>query len=63
VSLDGRSTWVVNKTSYLTALWLAKGAQVVAPKGHRLSATVDGKDTALGAGDYQGAIVLKVEKR
>ena len=60
VSLDERSNWVVNKTSYLTGLTIAPGAKVSAPKGGILTMTVDGVVTPVGAGSYKGKIVLKV---
>jgi hypothetical protein len=62
VALDGRSTWVVTKTSYLTALTLAEGARLTAPSGFSLTVTVDGGTVATGAGHYRGAITLRVSR-
>ena len=61
VSLDGKSTWTVDKTSYLTGLTIAQGATVNAPEGLGLTMTVDGKETPIAAGTYEGKIVLQVE--
>lgn len=61
VALDGNSSWTVNRTSYLTGLSLAAGATLNAPGGRDLVLTVDGQETAIGAGTYKGAIVLRVE--
>jgi hypothetical protein len=58
VSLDGSSTWVVDKASYLTGLTIAEGAVITGPEGAEITMTVDGKKTAIKAGDYEGKIVL-----
>jgi len=62
VSLDQASSWIVSKTSYLTGLTLAEGAQITAPEGCRVTLTVDGKETAIEAGAWEGAIVLEITK-
>jgi hypothetical protein len=62
VSLDAGSSWVVNKTSYLTGLTIADGAKITAPEGYNLSMTVDGAGKKINAGAYKGKIVLKVSK-
>ena len=62
VSLDAASEWVVDKTSYLTALTVAKGASVTAPAGYTLFMTVDGVKTTVNAGEYKGKIVLTVSR-
>jgi hypothetical protein len=62
VSLDDKSKWVVDKTSYLTGLTIARGASVAAPQGYKLSMTVDGVDKPISYGTYKGKIVLKVAK-
>ncbi|MFI8228685.1 hypothetical protein ACIGDI_07640 [Streptomyces sp. NPDC085900] len=61
VQLNSGSTWTVTGTSHLTSLTLAADAAVRAPRGKRVTLTVDGKETALtpGAG-YTGALVLTV---
>jgi hypothetical protein len=58
VSLDGNSRWIVDETSYLTGLTIAEGAVITAPEGCEVSMTVDGVNTLIGAGAYQGEIVL-----
>lgn len=61
VSLTGRSTWVVNKTSYLTALTIGSNSAVKAANGHKLTMTVDGTATAITPGkSYSGVIVISV---
>jgi hypothetical protein len=62
VSLDGGSTWTVSKSSYLTGLTIANGATVAAPKGYKVSMTVDGVAKDIKAGDYKGKIALTVTK-
>jgi hypothetical protein len=59
-SLDGDSTWVVSKTSYLTGLTIAGGAVVTAPDGKTVTMMVDGIATPIAAGTYTGKIVLTV---
>ncbi|MBK3639132.1 hypothetical protein [Streptomyces sp. MBT33] len=61
VRLNSGSTWTVTGTSHLTSLTLAADAAVRAPRGKRVTLTVDGKETALtpGAG-YTGDLVLTV---
>ncbi len=61
VSLDSKSKWIVDKTSYLTGLVLDEGAAVTALSGYRVIMTVDGKETIIKAGTYAGAIVLSVK--
>ena len=60
VDLTGRSTWTVAGTSYLSKLTIGNGSKVVAPKGKRVTMTVNGVATPLTAGSYTGAIVLTV---
>jgi hypothetical protein len=62
VSLDERSAWIVNKTSYLNRLRIAKNRSVTAPYGYRVTMTVDGNVTHLNAGTYEGEIVLTVSR-
>ena len=62
ISLNSGSRWVVDKTSYLTGLTLAKGATVTAPTGYNVTMTVDGVKTPIEAGTYRGKIVLLVSK-
>jgi hypothetical protein len=62
VSFDGKSKWVVDKTSYLTELTIAKGASVTASQGSKVTMTVDGIEKPVIAVTYKGKIVMKVEK-
>lgn len=60
VTLDGKSTWTVTGTSYITRLDLADGAKVQAPAGRTLTVTLDGQPLELGPGSYSGALQLTV---
>ncbi|MGW3652600.1 hypothetical protein [Streptomyces sp. NPDC000878] len=61
VQLGAGSAWTVTGTSYLTKLTLAADAVVEAPRGRKLTMTVDGTVTSLAAGQtYAGAITLTV---
>jgi len=62
VELDGKSTWIVGKTSYLTNLSIAEGAVVKAPEGYTLTMTIGGAKKAIAPGVYKGKIVLAVAK-
>ncbi|MGC3981490.1 MAG: hypothetical protein QM808_09540 [Steroidobacteraceae bacterium] len=62
VTLGRNGKWIANKTSYLSALTIADGASLTAPKGYSLSLTVDGRDTPIKTGNYKGAVVVKVSK-
>ena len=58
VRLDRFSTWVVTGTSYLTSLDLAPNAILKGSGGRKLVMTVDGVETPVAPGHYQGTIVL-----
>lgn len=60
VALDADSTWKVTGTSYLTHLTIAEGATIAASDGSSIVMTVDGVETALTAGTYEGEIVISV---
>jgi hypothetical protein len=60
VSLKAGSSWVVDKTSYLTGLSIADGATISAPPGSTVTLLVNGKATPIVAGDYSGRIVLEI---
>jgi hypothetical protein len=62
VTLGSGSRWTVTGTSYLTKLVIDSAAAVTAPRGRKVSLTVDGTATAITAGStYSGAIVLSVQ--
>jgi hypothetical protein len=60
VSLDNNSRWVVDKTSYLTELIIAGDGAITAPRGHRVTMTVEGVKTPIKTGSYKGKIVLTI---
>lgn len=60
VSLDEDSNWMVTDTSYLTYLTIAEGATISAADGGSIHMTVDGVETAMVAGTYEGTIVISV---
>lgn len=60
--LAAGSTWVVEKTTALSKLTIAKDASVKAPEGSSITMTVDGIGTPIAAGEYKGKIVLTVTK-
>jgi hypothetical protein len=57
-SLEAHATWVVDKTTRLNRLTVAKDASITAPKGYGVTLTVDGVETGIKPGTYQGDIVL-----
>ncbi|MCG7206716.1 hypothetical protein [Streptomyces arenae] len=61
VTLGSGSTWTVTGTSYLSSLTLASDAAVKAPRGKKVTLTVDGTATEIKAGSaYTGAVTLTV---
>ena len=62
VSLDANSKWVVDRTSYITSLTIDRGAIVTARDGYSITMTVNGVKKPIGAGTYEGQIVLMVKK-
>ena len=60
VKMDAFSTWLVTGTSYLTALELQESSILRGYNGKRLVMTVDGAQTPIAAGSYQGKIVLSL---
>jgi hypothetical protein len=62
VSLDSGSKWIVDKTSYLNSLTIAKDAIIIAPEGYNVSMTINGVKKAISAGSYNGKIVLTATK-
>ena len=63
VLLDGKSSWTVTGTSYLTSLTIAEGAALVGPEGRKVTMSVDGVETVIAAGTYKGDIVLSVNEK
>ena len=53
-------SWIVDKTTRLQSLKLEPGAAIAAPAGRSLTLTVDGVETGIKPGKYQGDIVLTV---
>jgi hypothetical protein len=62
VTLDANSAWIIDKTSFLTSLTLAGDGSISAPKGYKVTMTVDGIEKKIGAGSYKGKIILSVIK-
>lgn len=60
VRLDRFSTWLVTGTSYITSLDLAPNAILKGAGGRKLVMTVDGVETAVAPGHYEGKIVLSL---
>jgi hypothetical protein len=70
VAIDGRSRWVVTRSSRLSALTLEPGAVVVAPEGAVLALYVDGEPAGsapaisapagIAPGSYRGQLELRV---
>jgi hypothetical protein len=62
VSLDDKSKWIVDKTSYLTGLTIAEGGSIIAPEGFSLTMKVNDIKTIIGPGTYTGKIEIIVTK-
>ena len=58
---DG-SVWTVTHDSYLSSLTIGTDASVQAEDGHDLVMTVNGAETPLAPGTYEGEIVIMVEQ-
>lgn len=61
LSLDGSSKWVVTKTSYLSSLTVGKGTVVSGRGDSPVRLIVNGVQTPLKPGTYQGNLVVQVE--
>lgn len=57
-SVDSGTNWVVDKTTYLSRLTIAKDAHVSAPQGQEITLTVNGIETGINPGTYTGDVVL-----
>ena len=62
VELAAGEEWVVEETTRLSKLTIAEGAIVTAPKCYSVTMWVDGVETAIGPGTYEGEIVLEVSE-
>ncbi|MDB9822909.1 hypothetical protein OAC89_04335 [Deltaproteobacteria bacterium] len=62
VTLKDGAVWTVTDTGTITSLTIGNGSSIKAPKGSRVTMTVDGVKTSIKAGDYKGKIVLAVTK-
>lgn len=62
-SIKSGETWVVSKTTTLTALVIAEGAVIKAPEGHSVTLTVDGTETEIHYGTFKGRIAITVDKK
>lgn len=58
VLVDGTSVWRTEQVSYLNRLTLEPGGQILRADGSPAEMTVDGVQTELRPGVYQGAIVI-----
>lgn len=56
LSLDSKSSWTVTGTSWLTRLIVEDGAEVKGIDGRKISMTVNGTETNIAAGEYEGVI-------
>jgi hypothetical protein len=59
-TITSGSTWTVTKNTSLSKLTIDKGAVVKASEGKSLTMTVNGVETPIAAGSYNGKIVLTV---
>lgn len=62
LQLDAGAKWEVAKTTTLAQLTIHAGASISAPSGHSLTMTVNGVETAIAPGNYQGRVVLTPSK-
>lgn len=60
LTVDSDSSWTVTGTSYLTSLKIAQGARIESESGGKLSMHVNGVETPVKQGLYQGEIVLSI---
>jgi hypothetical protein len=56
--IDTGLIWVVDKNTRLSSLTIADGAFIMAPNGQSVTMTVDGIETGIVPGTYNGDIVL-----
>lgn len=60
VSLTNGSTWTVTGNSYLTNLTIGAGSKITAPTGYKVTMKVNGSETNIAAGTYNGNIEITV---
>jgi hypothetical protein len=62
VTLKDGAIWSVSGTGAITGLTIGEGCKINAPKGHKVTMTVDGVKKPIKAGTYKGNILLTVTK-
>jgi hypothetical protein len=62
VTLKDGAVWTVTETGNISGLTFGEGCKITAPKGYRVTMTVDGIKKPIKAGTYTGKIVLTVTK-
>ena len=60
VSLDAESSWTVTGPSYLTALIIDEGANLIGSESDVVTMSINGISTEISPGQYNGAILLDV---
>ena len=58
LTLDANSVWNVTEDSYLTSLTIEEGALILGADGQDATMTVDGTETPIEAGTYEGEIII-----
>jgi hypothetical protein len=61
VTLKDGAVWTVTGTGTITGLTIGDGCKIIAPKGHKVTMTVDGVKKPIKAGTYSGRIMLTVK--
>ena len=61
LTLTGGAAWNVTKDSYLTALTIDDASSIAGADGAEIVMTVDGVETAVEAGSYEGEIVISLK--
>lgn len=60
VSLTNGSTWTVTGNSYLTSLTIGKDSKITAPNGYKVNMKVNGYETNITSGTYNGKIEFTI---
>jgi hypothetical protein len=60
-TFDFNSHWTVTNDSYLGGLTISEDSTIEAACGNTLKMTVDGQETDIAPGSYQGEIVIQIE--